>query len=222
MKKMIMMAMMMAATITANAMSYSKAKGEALFLSDQMAYELNLTDAQFDAVYEINLDYLLMVNGRNDVYGRWWNRRNSDLMYVLTAWQYNQYVAMDYFYRPLAWAYGDWTFTIYKHYTNHNHSYRGRPKAYTSYRGGNNQKGDRYYADKKVDKPRRGSDMRHGDDKDGHPGNNAGHNSNGHADHNNSHTGQNNVHQANHDNRKNDLMASNNGNAHHSVRGGTH
>ena len=33
MKKMIMMAMMMAMTITANAMSYNKAKGEALFLS---------------------------------------------------------------------------------------------------------------------------------------------------------------------------------------------
>ena len=69
MKKMMIMAMMMAMTITANAMSYTAAKNEALFLSDKMAYELNLTDAQYDAVYEINLDYLMSVNGRNDAYG---------------------------------------------------------------------------------------------------------------------------------------------------------
>ena len=56
MKKMLMMAVMMVMTISANAMSYNAAKNEALFLSDKMAYELNLTDAQYDAVYEINLD----------------------------------------------------------------------------------------------------------------------------------------------------------------------
>ncbi len=31
-------------TISANAMSYNAAKNEALFLSDKMAYELNLSD----------------------------------------------------------------------------------------------------------------------------------------------------------------------------------
>ena len=45
MKKIFTLAMMMVMTITANAMSYSAAKNEALFLSDKMAYELNLTDA---------------------------------------------------------------------------------------------------------------------------------------------------------------------------------
>ena len=69
MNKIFTLAMMMAMTITANAMSYTAAKNEALFLSDKMAYELNLTDAQYDAVYEINLDYLMSVNGRNDAYG---------------------------------------------------------------------------------------------------------------------------------------------------------
>ena len=44
MKKMMILAMMMVTTITANAMSYTAAKNEALFLSDKMAYELNLTD----------------------------------------------------------------------------------------------------------------------------------------------------------------------------------
>ena len=59
MKKMMILAMMMVMTISANAMSYNAAKNEALFLSDKMAYELNLTAAQYEAVYEINLDYLM-------------------------------------------------------------------------------------------------------------------------------------------------------------------
>ena len=46
MKKILVMAVMMVMTISANAMSYTAAKNEALFLSDKMAYELNLTDAQ--------------------------------------------------------------------------------------------------------------------------------------------------------------------------------
>ena len=82
MKKMIMMAMMMVMTMSARAMSYSAAKNEALFLSDKMAYELNLTASQYDAVYEINLDYMMSVNGRNDTYGTWWKRRNTDLKYT--------------------------------------------------------------------------------------------------------------------------------------------
>ena len=65
--KIFTLAVMMAMTISANAMSYNAAKHEALFLSDKMAYELNLTDAQYDAVYEINLDYLMSVNIQNGI-----------------------------------------------------------------------------------------------------------------------------------------------------------
>ena len=67
MKKIMILAMLMVMTITANAMSYMEAKKEALYLSDKMAWELSLTNAQYDAVYEINLDYMMSVNGRNDV-----------------------------------------------------------------------------------------------------------------------------------------------------------
>ena len=150
---MMTLAMMMVMTISANAMSYNAAKNEALFLSDKMAYELNLTDAQYDAVYEINLDYMMSVNGRNDVFGTWWNRRNMDLQYVLTAWQYNKYVALDYFYRPMTWNAGGWTFNIYVHYTNRSHFYKARPTVFISYKGGNNRKADRFYADRHVAKP---------------------------------------------------------------------
>ena len=92
---MMILAMMMVMTISArsamplgsskNAMSYNAAKNEALFLSDKMAYELNLTAAQYEAVYEINLDYLMSLNGHAGVFGIWGDRRNSDLRYVLNA-----------------------------------------------------------------------------------------------------------------------------------------
>ena len=143
---MMIMAMMMAMTITANAMSYTAAKNEALFLSDKMAYELNLTDAQYDAVYEINLDYLMSVNGRNDAYGTLWNRRNTDLKYVLTAWQYEKFMDMSYFYRPLTWKNGSWTFNVYSHYSNKNHFYKAHPKAYVTYKGGHNKVHGSHYA----------------------------------------------------------------------------
>ena len=157
MKKMMFMAMMMAMTVTANAMSYTQAKNEALFLSDKMAYELNLTDAQYDAVYEINLDYLMSVNGRNDVLGPWWDRRNADLQYVLTAYQYNKYVGLTYFYRPLSWNAGHWTFNVYSHYTNRSHFYKTRPTVFVSYKGGNNKKPATHYIDRKVNKPVHGN-----------------------------------------------------------------
>ena len=52
---------LMTLSVSANAMSYEQARREALFLTDKMAYELNLSDAQYDAAYEINLDYLMGV-----------------------------------------------------------------------------------------------------------------------------------------------------------------
>ena len=55
--RLMILAVMMVMTISANAMSYNAAKHEALFLSDKMAYELNLTAAQYEAVYEINTPY---------------------------------------------------------------------------------------------------------------------------------------------------------------------
>ena len=152
MKKMMILAMMMVMTISANAMSYNAAKNEALFLSDKMAYELNLTAAQYEAVYEINLDYLMSLNGHADVFGIWWDRRNADLRYVLNAWQYDKYITLAHFYRPVAWKAGGWTFAVYSHY-NRGHFYNDRPKVFVTYKGGNSHKHDRFYADRHVSKP---------------------------------------------------------------------
>ena len=151
-KHLMILAMMMVMTISANAMSYNAAKHEALFLSDKMAYELNLTAAQYEAVYEINLDYLMSVDSRADVFGIWWDRRNADLRFVLNSWQYDKYMALSHFYRPLSWHNGVWTFAVYAHY-DRGHFYKARPTVFVTYRGGNNRKADRFYADRYMAKP---------------------------------------------------------------------
>ena len=145
MKKMMILAVMMVMTITANAMSYTAAKNEALFLSDKMAYELNLTAVQYEAVYEINLDYLMSLNGHSDVFGIWWDRRNADLRYVLNSWQYDKYVALNHFYRPVAWKAGGWTFAVYSHY-NRGHFYNAHPTVFVTYKGGHNRVHGSHYA----------------------------------------------------------------------------
>ena len=137
MKKMFFALMvMLISTLSASAMSYEQARNEALFLTDKMAYELNLTDEQYEAAYEINLDYLMGVAGRDDVFGTYWERRNLDLSYILYDWQWNAYIAASYFYRPLYWEAGYWHFGIYRVYPHRDFFYFGRPHFYATYRGG--------------------------------------------------------------------------------------
>ena len=142
---MMILAVMMVMTISANAMSYNAAKNEALFLSDKMAYELNLTAAQYEAVYEINLDYLMSLNGHGDVFGIWWDRRNADLRFVLNSWQYDKYMALAHFYRPVAWKAGGWTFAVYSHY-GRDRFFHAHPKVFVSYKGGHNKVHGSHYA----------------------------------------------------------------------------
>lgn len=120
----------------ASAMSYEQARREALFLTDKMAYELNLSDAQYEAAYEINLDYLMGVTGRADVFGTYWERRNADLNFVLYTWQWDLFCAASYFYRPLYWDAGYWHFGVYARYPHREYFYFGCPGFYASYRGG--------------------------------------------------------------------------------------
>ena len=121
---------------SADAMSYEQAREQALFLTDKMAYELNLNEEQYEAAYEVNLDYLLGVNSYDDVYGDYWIHRNADLRYILLDWQYNAYCAANYFYRPLWWADGFWHFGIYSRYPHRDYFYFGRPHFFATYRGG--------------------------------------------------------------------------------------
>jgi hypothetical protein len=122
--------------VTAGAMSYSQAREQALFLTDKMAYELNLTDDQYEAAYEINLDYLLSVNSDDELYGDYWRWRNIDFSYVLLDWQYRMFCEAAYFYRPLYFSAGVWHFAIYARYPHRDYFYFHRPTVYVSYRGG--------------------------------------------------------------------------------------
>ena len=137
MKKIIFTLIAMLSIVTnANAMSYEQARSEALFLTDKMAYELNLSDAQYEAAYEINLDYLMSVTNRNNVLGTYWERRNADLNYVLYSWQWELFRAATYFFRPLYWDAGYWHFSVYTRYPHRTYFYFGRPRFYDTYRGG--------------------------------------------------------------------------------------
>ena len=135
--KQMMIALLAMLTIAASgkAMSYEQARNEALFLTDKMAYELNLTQEQYEAAYEINLDYLMGVTSYDDVYGDYWERRNRDLSYVLLDAQWQAYIAASYFYRPLYWSAGYWHFGIYARYPHRDYFYFGRPVFYATYRG---------------------------------------------------------------------------------------
>ena len=115
-KIMIALVAMLTMSVSTHAMSYEQARNEALFLTDKMAYELNLTDEQYEAAYEINLDYLMGVTSVDDVYGPYWERRNLDLSYILLEAQWNAFIAASYFYRPLYWDAGYWHFGIYARY----------------------------------------------------------------------------------------------------------
>ncbi len=153
MKKLLTLAVMMVITISAAALPYSQARTEALFLSDKMAYELGLSLEQYEAVYEINFDYFYCVNSRNAIYGIYWQRRNIDLQYVLTPFQYQCYQVASYFYRPLTWYRGSWRFIVRNRYTVSSRIYMGYPTSYRSYRGGHNKPRNSYYHGRSFNQP---------------------------------------------------------------------
>ena len=167
MKRMIiaLVAMFMMTFTTASAMSYEQARQQALFLTDKMAYELNLTEDQYEAAYEVNLDYLMSVDTYDDLYGAYWRQRNMDLSYILLDWQYRTYLNATYFYRPLYWNAGYWHFGIYARYPRRDYFYFGRPHFYVSYRGGHSWRvnGNRsWYHGRSFGGPRPGGNPRIG------------------------------------------------------------
>ena len=130
-----------------DAMSNSKVRKETRFLTDKMAYELNLNTEQYNDVYEINYDFISGVRYVMDdvLYGNEWalNRyydyldvRNDDLRWVLSSRQYARFMQAEYFYRPIYTSGNRWYFRVYITYTNHNHFYFPRPYHYRTYVGG--------------------------------------------------------------------------------------
>lgn len=135
MKKLLLTLMLSAVCFMAKAINYEDARREAWFLTDKMAYELNLTSEQYDRAYQINLDYLLSLNTAADCYGYYWTYRDTDLRCILSSWQYALYSTLDYFYRPVRWLRSAWYYPICAHYRR-GYYYFDRPTLYVSYHGG--------------------------------------------------------------------------------------
>lgn len=136
----------MAAIFNVSALSPTAIRENARFLSDRMAYELNLTPEQYEDCYEINYDFIYGINdlmddvvfGYQDAIDNYYSYldwRNDDLRMVLTAGQFARFCALEYFYRPIYTSGRSWLFRIHQIYTNHTHYYFGLPACYHSYYG---------------------------------------------------------------------------------------
>lgn len=148
MKKMLaVMMFVIIATTQMFAMSTSNIRQHARFLSDRMAYELDLTPRQYDDVYEINFDFIMAIDrvmddavfGYRDAIDHYYHLldyRNEDLRYVLSSRQFARFLAADYFYRPVYSTGRGWGFRIYTIYNNRSFFYFDAPAVYKSYRGG--------------------------------------------------------------------------------------
>lgn len=151
----ILITLVVSATYCSATMSNSRLRKEARFLTDKMAYELSLSQSQYNDVYEINYDFIDQVRyimdevldgyewALNDYY-QYLDYRNDDLRWVLTASQYRRFMDKEYFFRPLYISNNSWTFRIHLVYVNHNYFYYPKPYHYKSYCGGHSH---HYYHD---------------------------------------------------------------------------
>ncbi len=134
------------------AMTLESVRENARFLTDRMAYELQLTPQQIEDCYEINYDFIASINPIMDdvVYGNtvqtdhyydFLNYRNEDLRYIMNRDQYLRFMALDYFYRPVYTTASRWLFSIYNRYTDPYYYYYAAPRIYHTYVGAHG----RYY-----------------------------------------------------------------------------
>ena len=134
MRRFLIFDVMALGVLAAHAIPFEDARREALFLTDKMAYELNVNEAQYEALYEINLDYLMSLSSSRDVKGTHLNRRNYDINCVLTPMQYSKFYKADYFYTPAKWDAGV-VLKVYTRYPDRSKMYRKAPYSYSVYRG---------------------------------------------------------------------------------------
>lgn len=130
MKRILFILLVVTASTTVMAgMSTSKVRKETRFLTDKMAYELDLNNPQYNDVYEINYDFIYSLRNIMDyvVRGDEWalddyyealDIRNDDLRWVLSDAQYRRFLGAEYFYRPIYVTGGRWSFRIYINYPN--------------------------------------------------------------------------------------------------------
>ena len=142
-----LMVLMLAVSIPSmGAMSISKMRENARFLTDRMAYELRLSQMQYDDVYEVNYDFINgvryimddVVRGYGyavDRYYDYLDYRNEDLRWILSDSQYRHFLSVEYFYRPIYTTRNNWLFRIYDIYQDVKHFYFDKPYHYKTYNG---------------------------------------------------------------------------------------
>lgn len=151
MKKMILASLLLGVGLSVQAMSESRLRTAARFLSDRMAYELDLSPMQYDDCFEINYDFFIaannvmddVVDGYVDAINRYYDYldyRNEDIRQVLTAAQYSRFLEADYFFSPIYTRGSGWYFRIYNIYNNPSFYYYDRPTGFYSYRGGHSRR----------------------------------------------------------------------------------
>ena len=108
MKRILFILLVVTASTTVMAgMSTSKVRKETRFLTDKMAYELDLNNPQYNDVYEINYDFIYSLRNIMDyvVRGDEWalddyyealDIRNDDLRWVLSDAQYRRFLGAEY------------------------------------------------------------------------------------------------------------------------------
>ncbi|MBQ9649887.1 MAG: hypothetical protein IJV25_05640 [Prevotella sp.] len=161
MKKIMMtLAMMVTIVTSAAAMTFNEAREHALFLTDKMAYELGLSTAQINNVYEINYDFVIAVAIQGQPFSACQSRRDMDMRFVLSDYQYHLYKKTKYFYHPMSSSRNVWSFSIYNYYTDRGRMYSTQPSHYKDYRGPANPRKSysppaRPYAGKELRKQQR-------------------------------------------------------------------
>lgn len=154
MKKVFLTLLTVAASLNMMAMSVSKMRDHARFITDRMAYELDLNSMQYEDCYEINFDFIYAVDDyldgvargyadAIDLYYTYLDYRNEDLYNVLTDAQYAMFQAKEYFYRPIYASSSRWYFRIYTVYDNIHFFYRQPPICFRTYIGAHCR---RYYS----------------------------------------------------------------------------
>ena len=147
MKKIVLATLFAVLSLNMMALSESKIRDYARFLSDRMAYELDLTPMQYDDCYEINYDFIYsvqyimddVVDGYIDAIDRYYDYldyRNEDMRHVLDYVQYERFMNAEYFFRPIYTTRPGWHLRIYNVYSNRSFYYYDRPSVFYVYRGG--------------------------------------------------------------------------------------
>ncbi len=119
----------------------------ARFLTDRMAYELRLSNRQYNDIFEINYDFFYNVDPyidrmsygdpyALDMYYRYLDERNDDIRWVLSRKHYKRFMSLEHFFLPIYAVNRVCYIRIYNIYPNRTHFYYGRPSHYFSYRGG--------------------------------------------------------------------------------------